>query len=309
MALFLAGGFLLLMLFVLIARPYSRLARLMGEALRQNAPAGTTVGEIRARFPSTFELTDLSLPVFIRGQARQLAISGISGKISILPLFRGKVNAEMNGELFGGALWMALSADAPAGDALNAPSSIAVDARARTLDVSRLCEFLQMPVTAQGFVDADVEGVANPKNPTSLSGTAVVMGRDVYVPPITTGKLALPENRGVEFAAKLSARDGNIFVDEFSAGGTGYEISGQGVAKLADPVELSPLDGSFSVVFKENFTITDERLAGNGGRELAAALVASRGKVTFRLGGTIGKPVTHLEGIASAGYALTHPNP
>ncbi|MBI5115983.1 type II secretion system protein GspN [Candidatus Poribacteria bacterium] len=297
LALLLAAGLLLLCLVILMVRPYKRLATLMGDMLTRTAPPGTTFATISAGFPSTFVITDLDIPVSINGQVRQLAISKISGKVSVLSLLRGRMETEMDSDLFGGTLWMSANAGSPL-RAASMTFPAAFEARARALDVSRICSFLQTPVSAKGLLDADFDATLPERK------LALLIGKDIDVPPIETKRLVLPANHNVELLAKLSAKDGKIFIEEFQSLGSAYEISGKGIIKLAKPFELSPAEGSFSVIFKENFTITDERLAKNGAREIAAALVASRGKLTFHVEGTIGKPVARLDSVSSLGDAL-----
>jgi type II secretion system protein N len=288
---------LLLGLVVLLVNPYARLATLMRDALTRTAPPGTTFAGIRAGFPSAFVITGLDMPVSINGQTRQLTVKQISGKVSILSLLRGKLDAEMNSDLFGGTLWMSVNARSPLRAASKGFPS-AFEARVRALDVSQICSFLQVPVAANGRLDADFDGTAPERK------LALLIGKDIDVASIETRRLILPANHNVELLAKLSAIEDKIFVEEFQSLGSAYEIQGKGVVTLAHPLELSQADGSFSIVFKENFTITDKRLAGNGAREIAAALVASRGKLTFRIEGTIGKPVARLDSVSSLGDAL-----
>jgi type II secretion system protein N len=272
--------------------------------LLQNTPAGTTVGEIRAGFPSRIVITDLAIPIPVSGRSRQLVIRKISGSVSILSLLSGRIDSEMNSDLFGGTLWVNAGTESWRRAAADRPSRVVLEARGRTLDVGRLCEFFGSPVTANGFVDADIEAEASEPKPALLNGRALLMGKGINIPIIRTKKVILPENRNVEIIAKLSANNGNIVIDEFQFRGAAYDVSGNGVIKLAEPLETSPLEGSCSLVFYENFTITDERFAGAVAHEIAAAFVASRGKVIFRLTGTVGKPEARLDSISSLGDSL-----
>jgi type II secretion system protein N len=300
----LAAGFILACVALLTFHPYARVERLAGNALKRYAPAGTTIDTLDVSFPSDIVLTNVSIPVRVNDRQRHLPVGRLSGRLSILPLLRGKIEAEMTGDFFGGLLWLNVRFDALPHGSSNDPRFAALQARARRLDIAKLCDFFQTPVVASGRCDADVEAELDERSPTDLKGWTLVKGEQLEIPRIALEKLVLPPNREAGFSARLSAKDRKVFIEKFQLVGTAYDLSGKGVIRLSEPFEDSPIDCSFSAMLKEHVSITDERLARNGAEHVVGTLVATGGKVFLRVTGTLEKPEAQLDAASSLGSIL-----
>ncbi len=304
----LAGFFLLSCVALLIIRPYKRLGRLAGEMVSRYGPPGVTVNGIDVSFPSRIVLTNLSFPVRVHKRQRQVSFEKLSGTVSIPSLLRGRPAAEMNSDFFGGMLWLRVHSKALQGSAAGYSSSVAFEARARRLDISQLCDFFQAPIAAIGRCDADVEAELDERYPAGLNGQALVLGESVEIPPVEIEMLILPTNSETAFTAALSAKDGKVFIDSFQFEGTAYELSGNGTIDLSEPVEQSPIDCSFSVLFKEHPTVTDETLIGKGAEHVVDALVTSRSRMFFRLVGTLKEPEALFDSASSLSAMIQQSN-
>jgi type II secretion system protein N len=282
----------------LFIRPYARLERIAKTAISHHAPPGTTVGDIRVGFPLNIALSDLAIPVKVDGRQREIRISHLAGRISVLPLLLGRMKVDLSADIFGGRLWLDLSGKSAS------KGSLTVDARTRRMDIDRLCDFWGTRLRLSGTCDADVETELVSSDITTLKGNAVAMGRDVSIPRIDLGRVILPENSRAECTVKLSAKGGKIYIETFDVSGTAYDVSGKGTIQLSDPFEYSPLDGAFSTVFREPPKITDKRLAGVNTSQLMGALTESKAKVFFKVSGTVGHPKTKLDPSASIGSIL-----
>jgi type II secretion system protein N len=295
----LVGFFFFVCAALLIIRPYERLGRLAGEMLSRYGPPGATFNGIEVSFPSRIVLTNLSFPVRVNDRQRQVSVEKLSGTVSIPSLLRGRPGAEMNSNFFGGILWLKVRSKALREGIPGYSSSVALEARARKLDISQLCDFFQAPIAAIGRCDADVEADLDDRYPASLNGEALVMGESVEIPPVELEMLILPTNREAGFTAALSAKDGKVFINSFQFDGTAYELSGNGTIDLSEPLERSLIDCSFSVLFKEPPTVTDESLIGKGAEHVVDALVASRSRMVFRLVGTLKEPEAQFDSASS----------
>lgn len=284
---------------LLTVHPYARLGRLAQQMVREHAPAGMTISDITVSFPSNIVLTNLVLPVQVNDQLRQVRVEKASGQVSILSLLRGMVNAEMNSDFFGGLLWVKFRTEpSPEG------SPVAFEARARKMDISQLCDFFQAPVKASGRCDLDVEAEVDEHDVRKLNGKALALGNQIEVPPLELDKLSLPTNREGKLNAKLSAGNGKILIQNFKFDGTAYNLSGQGEIILSEPFEQSRLKCSASGIFKEHFSINDDRL--QGAQQIADTLVATQSELFFKIGGTIEKPDVQLDAGSSVGSLMQH---
>jgi type II secretion system protein N len=298
LVLLLAGMVILLALAIFFLRPYARLERIARVAISHHAPPGTAVGDVRVGFPLNITLSNLTIPVRVDGRRRELQMEELAGRISVLPLLLGKMKVDMSADIFDGKLWLDLSGESASKGAL------AIDARTRRVDIGKLREFLGSRLKVSGNFDADVETELNAKELTTLKGNATAMSRDVSIPRIDLGKVVLPENSRAECTIGLSAEGGKIHINKFLVKGTAYDISGKGTINISDPFEYSPLDGSFSTVFRQPPTITDKRLAGLNTKYLMGALVESESEVFFKISGTVGNPEASLDPSASIGSIL-----
>ena len=298
--LFCAIAFALVIIAFLWVRSYARLERFTGDILGHYAPKGTTVGDIDLRFPTTIVLTNLVVPIRVDKRYRQISIEKLAGKVSPLSLLLGKVRAEMRSDVFGGLIWLDVNADMrlttlPA----KAVPSIALETRARELDIAQLCEFVQASTIISGKCSADVEAELDESELTSLKGKALVLGEQIDIPRLDLKDVVLPHNSGVTLTSRLSAKDGEVFLDEFRLEGMAYDLSGNGTITLTNPVDLSKLDCSFTAVFKERPTIKDKDLARRGADFILDALISSRAEVSFRVGGTLRDPRLYVDSASS----------
>ena len=297
-ALFLASVAILLALALFFLRPYARLERIAKAAISHHAPRGTTVGDVRVGFPLNIALSNLAVPVRVEGREREIRIEKLAGRISVLPLLLGKMKVDLSADIFGGKLWLDISGESAS------KGSLAVEARARRVDIGQLREFLGARFQVSGKCDADVETELDANDLSTLKGHAATVGRDVSIPRIDLGKVILPENSGAECTVGLSAKGGKIYIDKFLVKGTAYDVSGKGTIEISDPFERSPLDGSFSTVFRHPPTITDKRLAGLNTKNLISALVESEMEFFFKVSGTVGRPETSIDPSASISSIL-----
>jgi len=297
--LFCAIAFTLAVIAFLWARSYARLERFAGDLLSSYAPKGTTVGDIDLRFPTTIVLTNLVVPVQVDDRQRQLSIEKLSGKVSPLSLLVGKVRAEMRSDIFGGLLWLDVNADMRLKTLSAEPTSIDLETRARDLDLAQLCEFVQASTIISGKCSADVEAKLDESELTNLKGKALVLGEQIEIPRLDLRDVVLPHNSGVTLSSRLSARDGKVFLDKFQLEGTAYDLSGNGIVTLTDPVDLSKLDCSFTAIFKERPTIKNKDLARGGVDFIIDALISSRSEVSFRVGGTLRDPRPYVDSASS----------
>lgn len=300
----LAGGLILLAAALLVLRPYARLERFAMAALSRHAPPGASVNDISVGFPLDIVLTNLSVPVQMQDRERDILIKELTGSVSMLSLVRGELKVEINADFFGGSLWLDISTGSPSRLGSSESSHLAFDARARGVDIAKTSEFLGAGLQLLGDCDADVEGELNGRNLATLKGWAFARGRDIHMPPLDFDKVTLPENYDVEFAAKLSAREGKILIDQLLIDGTAYRMSGKGVIRISDPLEQSPIDCSFSVVFREPPTFIDRRFAGMGAEYLMDAIVESGAEVFFNLSGSVRKPEVDLDASSSIASIL-----
>jgi len=302
--LFLASGFLLVCAAVLIARPYARAERLVEDTLRRRAPAGTKVGSIDVSFPSNIELTNVSIPVRVNDGQSLLPFGKLSGRLSVLPFLQGRVHAEMNGDIFGGTLWLAIRLDALPRMSSEDSQFVALEARARNLDIATLCNFFQAPIVASGRCDADAEAELDERSLTDSTGWTLVKGEQIDIPRIELDMVSLPPNRQVGLTARLSAEDGTVYIERFELVGTAYDVSGKGRIWLSDPLEDSPIDLSLATTLKEDVSITDDRIAGEGAEHVVSTLIATRSKLFLKVAGTAEHPEVRLDAASSLSSIL-----
>lgn len=294
----LAAGVILAAGALFFLRPYTRLEVMIRTAVSHHAPPGTTIGDVTARFPLNIVITDLVVPVPVQGREREIRIGELSGGVSVLPLLLGKLQADISADFFGGTLWLDIIAESPA------RGHLTFDARARGVDIGRLSEVLGAPRGFEGHCDADVEGELDGGNIETIKGRALVMGRGVSIPRLDLGRVILPANRDAEFTVGLSAGQGMINFDKLVAKGAAYDVSGKGTLRISEPFERSPLDCSFSMVFRQPPTITDEKFSGMGAEYLMGALVETGAEVFFNVSGTAGEPEAKLDTSSSIGSIL-----
>ena len=301
---FLLIGILLVAVALYMIHPYRRAEKLAADILARQAPPGTTVSGISVAFPLNIVLTDLSVPIQVKDQQRQLMVKEASGRVAILPLLGGTVDAGMNADFFGGTLWLDLKTDNPAKSNPDNLSLFAFDARAREIDLGALCTFLDSSVLLSGVCNADAEGELDERNPATLKGQALFIGEDVAIPPLLIKGLIFPENSDVKFTAKLSAKNGTLFIEKLRLNGTAYKLSGKGEVKISEPLEHSPVSGSFSMVFHEPPIIIEERVADVGGEDIMDTLVESGAEIFFTVDGLARRPDVRLDPKTSLGSLL-----
>jgi type II secretion system protein N len=270
---------------VLFLNPYSRLEKLAESVLSRHAPAGASVGDISVRFPLSIVLTDVVVPVRTSVGRREINIGKLKGGVSIFSLLFGKLKADMNADLFGGKLWLDAGAGISPGE-----SSLEFDARARGFDVGLMGELLSPGLVFSGRGDADIEGRMHGRNMASLTGQALVRGDNIELPQIVLDKITLPENHDVKISARLSARDKKIFIESLSLNGSAYDVSGDGVIRISEQFDRSPIDASFSVIFRKPPKISDMRLSGLNVALMLEALVKSEAEIFFTVSGEIRRP-------------------
>jgi type II secretion system protein N len=287
--------------------PYSRLERLADQMFTEHAPPGASVGEIDLGFPATITLLDLAMPVNVNGQQRQVLFEKVFGDFSILSLLRGKMRAEVNADFFGGDLWLKVLADPAVGDAASNDSRASLEARARKVDISELCRFLDSSHIVSGLGDADVEAEMNTRDITKLEAQALVMGEQIALPPLPTETLIMPACRDARLTAQLQASNGTLTISSLRFTGSAYDLVGQGTLALTNPPERGAVKGTFRITFQEPPIITDHRLVRMGADGFANSLAASRTEIPLRLYGTLKKPKLELDP-ASLGTFLQHLN-
>jgi len=295
LALGLVGAIVFLGAAVFLLRPYARIERLAEGAFSRHAPPGSTIGAISVGFPMDIVLTGLSVPVRVQNREREIRIEKLRGGVSLLPLLLGELKVGMRSDFFGGTMWLDLTVDSPAALVEAGSSGIAFDARARGVDIARMGGFLASGQGLSGRCDADLKGRLDERDLRTLSGGAVAMGRGIRIPVLYIAKAIIPENHDVDFSARLSAKEGKIFIDSLRLDGAAYDLSGEGAIVISEPFESSPIDGSFSVVFKTPPTIDDPRLGGPGIRLMLNALVESGTAVPFKLFGDVRKPQARID--------------
>jgi len=292
----------------LVIQPYSRLERRAAVLIDQLAPPGTTVGAIDIGFPLTVEMTSLVVPFEIDGEQREISVEKLTGNLSLTQLVRGKFGASMTSDLFGGSVWLHIQTNSlRRGKTLDNPR-LTIETRARDLDVAALCDFFEAPTMASGRCDADVEAQLNGTTLMSLQGKALVIGKNIEVPPIKVEGLMLPENHDGRLTATLVAKDESVLIKDLRFAGTAYDFSGNGAIRLLKPLEESALDCLVSAIFKEPFFIADERFSGRAAEDIVDTLVASQSTVFFKLRGTLGKPKMRLDPAASLQSLTQHRN-
>lgn len=296
----------LLCLLLLIVRPYRRLEHMTQRIIQSYAPDGTRVGGVTVRFPASITITKLEVPLRVNGQERRFRVEKLRGNLSLLPLLKGVADAELNSDFFGGVLWVKAQTGADSAGSAGSSSRILFDARARGMDLSQLCKFLEAPVSATGRIDLDMDGNMDKRNPLSISGEALAIGKQVEVPSVVLESLVLPANRAGEVLSRISAENGNLTIREFKLTGTAYNITGTGTVALKEPAEQSPLDCSLGILFKERFSITDRRLSRDSAESIVNALVSSKSKVFFKISGTVGDPKGDLDTTQSLGPLLNY---
>jgi type II secretion system protein N len=304
LGLFVGGCIVLIVIAILLLRPYSRLERIAADAFNRHAPRGATVGGVSVTFPFNIVLTDLAVPIRAKGRNQIIEVKELSGKISILSLFSGELKVGMNGDFFGGTLWLDIDTATPSGSGFTTASQVAFDARARGVDMSRLSEFLELDFDGSGFCDADIEGEVEANDIRSLSGRALAIGRKIRVSSIDLGALALPANTDVDLKTRLAAQEGKILIDALQSRGSAYDLKGKGTVHLSEPLEQSAIECSFSTVFKQPPTINDQSLADAGAEYVLEALVDSEAEVFFTLTGVAGRPELKLDPSSSIGALL-----
>jgi type II secretion system protein N len=274
---------------VFFFNPYSRLEKLAESVLSRHAPAGVSVGDISVRFPLSIVLKDVVVPVRTNVGRREINIEKVKGGVSVFSLLFGKLKADMNADLFGGKLWLDAGAGmSPGRDA--AGSSLEFDARARGVDVGLMGELLSPGLVFSGRGDADIEGRMHGRDIASLTGQARARGDNIDLPQIVLDKITLPENHDVKFNTRLSARDKKIFIESLSLDGSAYDVSGDGVIRISEQFDRSPIDASFSVVFRKPPKISDMRLSGLNVALLLESLVKSEAEIFFTVSGEIKRP-------------------
>ncbi len=308
-----AGLFLILAILTIIVaivafNPAKRVETLLMALAETNAPKGTAIGTIKYRFPSRIAVADVSIPVRVRDGERRLLLENLDGRVSLLPLLRRNLHATVETDFFGGTLWVQIRPEGSLLISANGSQSVAIDARARNMDVSEVCAFFRTPTLVTGLCGIDVEGEIDGPGTENFTGTALAVGENIDVPPIAMEKVVLPENHRATIRAQASAERGKIIISDFHLEGTGYDLAGTGEVLLEKPVASSPVKGAVSVILKERLIIKDEELRRSGAESFADVLIDTRSKVFFTVKGTVEEPVIKLDSASSLGTLLQHFN-
>ena len=298
LALCLACGAILAAAALFFLHPYARLERRIKAVTSRHAPPGAAIGDVSVRFPLRVVITDLVVPVPVQGEDREIRIDKLTGGVSVLPLLLGKLRFNISSDFFGGTLWMDVGAES------STRGRLVFDVRARGVDIGRLSEILGDQSGIRGNGDLDVEGELVGGDPTTLTGRALAMGRNVSMPPLDLGRVVLPANNNTKFTAAITADQGTIRFDKLEANGSAYDLSGTGTIRITDPFERSPIDCKFSMIFRQPPTIADKRLAGNGAEYLMGAVVESGAEVFFKVSGSVDDPEASLDLSSSLGSIL-----
>lgn len=275
---------------IVILQPYKRLEGLVGHALTQYAPEGTTIGSIDVSFPLRIRLTELAVPVMVNDSEQRILLDAITGKISFHSLLRGKIRYEVTTDLFGGLVWLRIKPAPGIPTSSGNRPFLALETRTRGLDIAQICDFLQAQVRVEGRCDADFEAEFKEGDVESLNGQGLAIAKEMDIPVAELEGIVLPWNPDSELNLQITAREGAITVETLNLTGGGYDLSGTGVIKIADSLDSSPVDGSFWVLFKEPPTITDENLLQMGGEYIVEAVTNSQSKLYFKLAGTFNQP-------------------
>lgn len=166
-------------------------------------------------------------------------------------------------------------------------SLVAIEAKGTGLDVARLSNLLSLPIKASGRYNLNVTAELDKHDLTTLSGQASVDGTNAGIPPIDAGMIVLPRNVATQFNANLSAKDGEISIKGFALRGKAYDLSGNGIIRLSNPLASSTVNCSFYIILKEPPTLKDPELIRLGGKGFLNALVKARTKLAFELVGTL----------------------
>jgi type II secretion system protein N len=287
--------FLLLSILLLIARPYKRIGRKIQQTLSERAPE-IKIGAIDVRFPLRFTASNVEVPLKINHQQQRLHLKELKGNLSILPLLKGRANAEMKSDLLGGTVWLMVQsgeADKTTGDSL-----LVFDVRARQLDLQQVSRLMQASIRISGRCNADFEGTLRNEKVSSITGDGLCIANNVEVSSLNLDSLVLPANHAGEGKAKIKTQEGVVSIEDLLLTGSAYNISGTGTVTLKEPAEKSMADCSFGIVFKEKFTITDPALS-EAGPDLVDALIKSKTKVVFTVTGPLGRPKTYLDPAAT----------
>ncbi len=300
-------SFLLLILIALVVvQPYRRIESLAGRLLIEQAPPGTRFERVSISFPSRITITKLDVPVRINNHEQRFRLEKMSGNISLTPLLKGEVEAEMNSDFFGGVLWVKVKSNG--GNSSGGEDKTTYEARARQMDLAQLCDFLDASVPLRGSVDVDAEGTVNGLKPASASGQALALGKKIEIPQIEVDPVVLPANHSAELVAKLTSDSGKVSIQDFRLTGSAYDIAGTGKIDLAEKLPESTLDCSPNIVFKERFVVTDRRLSGVNVDGIVDALIKSKSKMYFRVTGTLAEPQAELDSASSLGPLLNYLN-
>lgn len=218
---------------------------------------------------------------------------------SLLSLVREK--KIVDADFFGGTLHIEDRSDRWPGGNTGKASFAAFEASAERVDLSQLCDFLQLSVAASGLCNADIEAAFDERDPTTLSGDAQVACEQMTIPPFAISMLLSPLNKDAALSAALSAEDGAVAVKNFRLDGAAYSVTGGGTVRLADKPEQSRIDGLFSIILNEPPTVTGTKLAGKGAQFLLDALVGSGKEVSVTLSGPLSAPEARLASDSAAG--------
>ncbi|GAB4338564.1 MAG: hypothetical protein Kow0099_12760 [Candidatus Abyssubacteria bacterium] len=288
----------------IVVRPYSRLERVAEALFAEYAPPGAVAGEIDLGFPATVTVSGLTLPVHVNGRERRVSFEKLSGAFSIPALLRGKMGAELSGDLFGGILWLKLLAGRPARGLAWNDSSLSIDARARNVDITKLCAFFESPLLISGVCDADIQAQTDGSDITQVKAQGLVLGEQMALPQIPIEKLVLPACRNGRLTAEFEASDGTLTMRTFRFTGSAYDLVGQGILTLTDPPQQGAIEGTFQATFKEPPVVTDRDLVRMGADAFANSLAESKTEIPLRLYGTLEEPRLQLDPASSLGTLL-----
>ena len=159
---------------------------------------------------------------------------------------------------------------------------------------------LSLPIRASGACDIDATAKVDELNPTKFSGRVSVTGKDIRVSSVDLEIFSLPRSSGVALDVSLLAKDGEIQVERLTMKGTGYDLSGTGKIRLSRLLENSPINISFSIIFKEPPTLKSRELIALGAEHFMDRLVTARTKLPFKLIGTLESPKIQMARGSSA---------
>jgi hypothetical protein len=210
---------------------------------------------------------------------------------TLLSLLR--VKGELSADFFGGALRIEDRTEQEANDSEN-PSFIAFEAKTDGLDISLLSEFLGLEITPSGLCDAGVEAAFDERDPSTLSGAALLACEELTIPSINVTMIRTPINRNGSLEATLTAEEGIIVIERLSLAGSAYRITGNAVIHLSDKPDKHSVEGTFTILLNEPPTFIGAGMSAKSAQYLIDALAAPGLEILVDISGPLSAPMLEL---------------